>query len=170
MGVFDKLLDQLHFRDEDYDEDYEDDDDVVETRHRFREQMEEEQVKPQRSKITPIASGSSRRSNRSNGFSSNLGVCVVKPKTVDDVQVVVDTLLDNKTAVVNLEGVASDIAQRVTDITFGAMYAIDGHFQYISKNIFIVTPRSVDVSGDFTESTDRVYSDNAYAELFGIAR
>ena len=164
MGVMNKLFNSLQFRDEDFDDDYEDEEDeVIEPRRRFRDQMEDEEVRPQRSKIMQMPSG--RRTGKSNGFSSNMGVCVIRPKSVEDGQVIIDTLLDNRTVVVNLEGINTDTAQRIMDITFGANVALDGHLQQISRNIFIVTPRSVDISGDLQEAMA-----TGHVDMFGIAK
>ena len=49
----------------------------------------------------------------------------------------------------NLEGLDVDIAQRIIDFTSGSTYAISGNLQKISRYIFIITPASVDISGDF---------------------
>ncbi len=43
------------------------------------------------------------------------------------------------------------MAQRIIDFTSGSTYAIDGNLQKISHYIFILTPKNVDVSGDFQE-------------------
>ncbi|MCR5775290.1 MAG: cell division protein SepF [Lachnospiraceae bacterium] len=163
-NFIDKLLKGIQLGDEDYDEEFEDEDEVIEPRRRFRDQMEEEEIRPQRSKIMQMPSNT-RRSNRNNGFSSGMGVCVVRPKSVEDGQVIIDTLLDNRTVVVNLEGIDTGVAQRIMDITFGANVALDGHLQQISKSIFIVTPRSVDISGDFQEALA-----SGYVDMFGIAK
>ena len=153
MGVLDRFLNSMKFNDdEDYDDDFMDDEDeVFEPRRRFGSReavsLESDEDRPRRAKITQMPA---KRKNAS--FSSRNSVCVVKPTSVEDGQVIVDTLLDNRTVVVNLEGIGIDTAQRIMDITFGANFALDGHLQQISKNIFIVTPRSVDISGDFSES------------------
>lgn len=156
MGVLDRFLNSMKFSDDDdYEEDYiDDEEDVIDRRSRFgrREAVSLEDDEPyrpqsQRAKITRMPTR-----NKNASFSNKMGVCVVKPTNVEDGQVIIDTLLQNRTVVVNLEGIGIDTAQRIMDITFGANVALDGHLQQISKNIFIVTPRSVDISGDFTES------------------
>lgn len=154
MGVLDRFLNSMKFNDdEDYEDDFMDDEDEVlePRRSRFTARdmsaYDDEEERPRRAKITQMPS---KRKNAS--FSNKMGVCVVKPTTVEDGQVIIDTLLQNRTVVVNLEGIGIDTAQRIMDITFGANVALDGHLQQISKNIFIVTPRSVDISGDFSES------------------
>ena len=64
---------------------------------------------------------------------------------------ITETLLANRTVVLNLEGLDVDIAQRIIDFTSGSCFAMSGNLQKISHYIFIITPASVDISGDFQE-------------------
>ncbi|MBR5356732.1 MAG: cell division protein SepF, partial [Lachnospiraceae bacterium] len=64
----------------------------------------------------------------------------------------VETLLENKTVLINFEGVDISISQRVLDIVTGACIAVGGNLQKISNFIFIATPASVDVSGEFQDA------------------
>ena len=50
-----------------------------------------------------------------------------------------------------MEGLDVDIAQRIIDFTSGSTFAMGGNLQKISHYIFIITPKSVDISGDFQE-------------------
>ena len=75
-------------------------------------------------------------------------VCVIKPTSVDDAREITETLLANRTVVLNLEGLDVNIAQRIIDFASGSTFAIDGSLQKISHYIFILTPASVDISGD----------------------
>ena len=78
-------------------------------------------------------------------------VCVIKPTSVEDAREITETLLANRTVVLNLEGLDVDIAQRIIDFTSGSCFAIAGNLQKISHYIFIITPASVDISGDFQD-------------------
>ena len=89
----------------------------------------------------------SRRSTTSSGME----VCVIKPTSVEDGREITETLLGNRTVVLNLEGLDVDIAQRIIDFTSGSCFAISGNLQKISRYIFIITPPSVDISGDFQD-------------------
>jgi cell division inhibitor SepF len=77
-------------------------------------------------------------------------VCVIKPTTVEEARELTDTLLSNRTVVLNLEGLNVDIAQRIIDFTSGSCYAIRGNLMKISHYIFVITPANVDVSGDIS--------------------
>lgn len=83
---------------------------------------------------------------------SRMEVCVIKPNNIEeDGREIAETLLSGRAVVLNLEGLDMNLAQRISDFTSGACYSIHGNLQRISNYIFIVTPRSIDVSGDFQE-------------------
>ena len=153
MGVMDKFLTYMKLNDEEdesYDDDYYDDDDVIEDKPKkissktsTDDLIEEKPQKPV-AKVTPI-----RQQKRMTG--SGMEVCVIKPSTVEDAREITETLLANRTVVLNLEGLDVDIAQRIIDFTSGSCFAISGNLQKISHYIFIITPASVDISGDFQD-------------------
>ena len=78
-------------------------------------------------------------------------VRMIIPNGYDDAYQIADFLKEGKAVVLKLEGMNIDAAQRVIDFATGACYTIGGNLQRISKKIFIVTPVSVELSGDFSE-------------------
>ena len=161
MGVMDKFLNYMKLNDEDendyLDDDYLDDEEEVEAAPKklsskpvkvVKEEPEYEEKAPKRvvpqPKVTPIRQTVTRKMP-----GSGMEVCVIKPTSVEDAREITETLLQNRTVVLNLEGLDVDIAQRIIDFTSGSCFAIDGNLQKISHYIFIITPASVDVSGDF---------------------
>ena len=76
-------------------------------------------------------------------------VNVIRPSSMEDTRDIADTLLENCTVVLNLEGLDVDIAQRVIDFTCGVCYSLSGNLQKVSSYIFILTPENVELSGDF---------------------
>ena len=158
MSVMDRLLSYMKLNgDEDYDDEYDDDeyDDYEEpetkvskltSRKTKSAPVEEEEEHPRKAspKITPI-----KQARRSSG--AGMEVCVIKPTSIEDGREITETLLANRTVVLNLEGLDVDIAQRIIDFTSGSCFAISGNLQKISQYIFIITPASVDISGDFQD-------------------
>lgn len=158
----DKFLNMLKLNDED---DYDEDDAF------FEEQYEKKAIKQKRRKrdeedveiptVKPSSTPASKnkpankfggkivpvRNNSRSGFE----VCVIKPSTVEDAREITDTLLSGRAVILNLEGIHVDTAQRVIDFTSGSCYAINGNLQKISNYIFIVTPETVDISGDLQD-------------------
>ena len=94
------------------------------------------------SKIVPIKSA-----NR------NLEVCIMKPSSFSDSQDICDMLLAGHAVVVNLEGFDPLEAQRIMDFISGCVYSINGRLHQISRYIFIFSPDSIDISGDYLDAS-----------------
>ena len=154
MGVMDKFLEAIRLNGDD-DSTYYDEDDFnsagkIEsinnntpiTKEDTYVDSSEEKVKKTAPKAVP-----SRSKKSLSG--TGMEVCVIKPTSVEDAREITETLLANRTVVLNLEGLDVDIAQRIIDFTSGSTFAISGNLQKISRYIFIITPASVDISGDF---------------------
>ena len=76
---------------------------------------------------------------------------MIKPTSIEDARDICDYLLDGKAVVLNMEGIHMEVAQRIIDFTSGATYSMNGNLQKISSYIFIGTPESVELSGDFQD-------------------
>lgn len=80
---------------------------------------------------------------------SLMEVSVSKPNNIEDAQDISDMLMAGKPIIVNLEGLDISMAQRIMDFVSGCVYTLDGKLLQISGYIFILSPRDVDVSGDY---------------------
>ena len=118
MGVMDKFLSYMKLNgDEEYDDydddDYYDDDEPVEKISKMTPKakaepfMEEDKPKKTSPKVTPM-----RQPRRTVG--NGMEVCVIKPTSIEDAREITETLLANRTVVLNLEGLDVDIAQRIS--------------------------------------------------------
>ena len=92
-------------------------------------------------KVTPI--------RKRSGGAASMEVSVIRPSSMEDTREIADTLMNDCTVILNLEGLDVDIAQRVIDFTCGVCYSLKGNLQKVSGYIFILTPADVDISGDF---------------------
>ncbi len=151
MGVMDKFINYMKLNDDDdfYDDDY-DDEPIIDNRSQKQSVVkddviveDERTVKKTTPKVTPM------RPTKKTG--NGMEVCAIKPTSIEDAREITETLLANRTVVLNLEGLDVDIAQRIIDFTSGSCFAISGNLQKISHYIFIITPAIVDISGDFQE-------------------
>ena len=159
MGVLDKFLSAMRLNPDDdddfYNEDYDYDDDYTEdepkqTFHREKKRdTEEKDYDSDRPKDVSTKSTSKKQAGP-----GGMKVCVIKPTSVEDAREITETLLENRTVVLNVEGLDVEIAQRIIDFTSGSCFAISGNLQKISNYIFIITPASVDISGDFLSLMD----------------
>ena len=78
-------------------------------------------------------------------------VSLIKPTSLEDAKEICDYLLAGKAVVLNMEGINTETAQRIIDFTSGATYSMNGNLQKISSYIFIATPQTVELSGDFQD-------------------
>ena len=158
MGVMDRFLGYMRLNDDeddgyDYDDYYDEEEQPAEKKSKIKsikaDSYEDDEPRPAKKnadKVTPMPKTSSRTRS---GF--GMEVRVIKPTTVEDAREIPETLLANRTVVLNMEGIDVDVAQRIIDFASGSCYAISGNLQKISHFIFIITPASVDISGDFQE-------------------
>jgi cell division inhibitor SepF len=160
MGVMDKFLNYMKLNDEDEDDDYLDDDYLDDeeevpavkksSRAKSADASDDDTDKAQRKtfqpKVTPIHQSSSRKIS-----AGGMEVCGIKPSSFEEAREITETLLANRTVILNLEGLDVDVAQRIIDFTSGSCFAISGNLQKISNYVFIITPSSVGVSGDFLD-------------------
>ncbi|MCL2234208.1 MAG: cell division protein SepF [Firmicutes bacterium] len=73
-------------------------------------------------------------------------VVVYEPKNPDDVQHLIDYLKRREPAIVNLDNVDMDAAQRILDFISGAAYALSGSVHRIASNIFLISPEGVEIT------------------------
>lgn len=161
MSFFDKFLNVMRLSPDDDDDfyneeyDYEDEDEKPKSSFKAKRQREDDFTDDYRErpvkttpKVTPI------RPSKKQQNLAGMEVCVIKPTSVEDAREITETLLNNRTVVLNVEGLDVEIAQRIIDFTSGSCFAISGNLQKISNYIFIITPADVDISGDFLNIVD----------------
>ena len=150
--------------DEYYDDDYldeEDDEPAPPPRRnsskiRDMEDYEDERMSASRrqqtssGKITPIKQATSRRV----AGSGSMEVCVIKPTSVEDAREITETLLANRTVVLNLESTNKDIARRLLDFLSGVAYANEGKIKKVAISTYIITPYNVDILGDLIDELE----------------
>ena len=70
---------------------------------------------------------------------------VFHPRSCEDIQKIIETLKNNQPAIVYLNGLKKDDAQRSLDMLSGAIFALDGGVMPIEKDIYIFTLDGVTV-------------------------
>ena len=64
---------------------------------------------------------------------------------------IIDDILSNKVVVLNLEMVNSDLRRQIFDFVSGAVYALNGSVEKVTKGIFVISPSGVQVDSSMTE-------------------
>ena len=173
----DRFLSMIRLNDDyddydDYDDEYEEDNDFddvpapVVKKKVFKKETSEikhetktaEKKPVKKDKVFKAAPAVNNTSNSSKGkivpmksTASRGEVCVLRPTAFEDSREISDVLLSGRAAVVNLEGIDLEIAQRIIDFISGSCYAMAGNIEKISNYIFIVTPEAIEISGDLQE-------------------
>lgn len=150
MSLLGKLMDTMRLNHDEEDDYYLDDDfeeeapkkSLFSKKNSDYDEEEEAESRPRflgrsNSKVVPM-----RRS---------MEVTMIRPTSMEDSRDICDYLLAGKAVVLNMEGIHTEIAQRIIDFTSGATYSMNGNLQKISNYIFIATPDSVELSGDFQD-------------------
>lgn len=160
MGKFsDKILNAFSLKDDDYDDDddfYDEEEDIEEDEYDDEEEDKKgffSGLKNRRPAAAPREDDAPATYTKSAPArrSSSQEVCIFKPSSIEDSREITETLLQGKAVVINFEGLHVELSQRIIDFISGSCYALDGNLQKISNYIFIATPDSVDISGDFQD-------------------
>ncbi len=171
MSITDKFLDIMRLNmDEDEYDDYDEDDFEEEVKPRRssrtpkqstrREEaprraskpaMEEVETVKETSRTQPRQMSKVVPMRNKKGNVAGMEVCVIKPTGIEDEIEIADTLLSGRAVILNMEGIHYDLAQRIIDFSSGACYAMSGNLSKISNCIFVITPSTVDISGDVPE-------------------
>lgn len=140
-------------QDYDFEDEYEDEEEVA-TPKRSSFFSRREEVESAEPKIRLFGKSKEKQELKS----PSMQVVMMKPSSLGDAINVSDYLLDGTSVLLNMEGLHTEIAQRIIDIVSGTVYAIGGDIKKISTYIFIAGPEDVALSGDFAGS---VFSSNA---------
>lgn len=73
-------------------------------------------------------------------------VSVFAVKSYDDVACIIDSIKQDKTAVVHLTELKTETAIRVLDMLSGAIYALGGGIYEMQKNVFMFSPTGVELN------------------------
>lgn len=150
MSLLSKLMDTMRLNDEDEDDyfgpedDYEVDRPSRKSLFNARDEEEYDDTDDQKPRFFT-------RSSKVVPMKRSMEVSLIKPTSIEDAREICDYLLAGKAVVLNMEGIHTEVAQRIIDFTSGATYSMNGNLQKISSYIFIATPESVELSGDFQD-------------------
>ena len=82
---------------------------------------------------------------------SSSEVCLMEPRSFDEMPQAIQALRERKTVILNLTMMDPDQAQRAVDFIAGGTYAIDGHQERVGESIFLFAPSCVNVTSSSPE-------------------
>lgn len=102
----------------------------------------------------PVKTGISKNNkvlNIHTHTNNNVKLVVYVPDKYDEVTKLVNDLKTRKLVVLNLEHTPKEIKRKVFDFVNGAIYALEGNIQKISKDVFVVAPNNVEINANLKE-------------------
>lgn len=75
-------------------------------------------------------------------------VHLIIPKSFNDAQLVADKFKADVPVIINLQSSEKELSKRLIDFTSGLTYALDGGMQRVADRVFLLTPKSVEVSAE----------------------
>ncbi|MBQ7751589.1 MAG: cell division protein SepF [Clostridia bacterium] len=76
-------------------------------------------------------------------------IVVVKPKCFSNAVDAADQLKQRHPIILDVTALDTDEAKRTVDFISGTVYGVNGDVQKVSSGIFIATPASFEISGDY---------------------
>ncbi len=152
MSVFDKFKNLLGLEDDYVDEDYYDDDYINKDYYDKKEDYSDSQepVVEYQEPVKP-ATNRFKKSNvvsiNDNFSSDRVKILIHEPINYEDAPPVLDDIIAKNVVVLNLEMLEIDVKKKTFDFVSGGIYAIDGKIQKVSKDIFVIAPKEIEIDG-----------------------
>lgn len=74
-------------------------------------------------------------------------IIVVEPRVYSEVKDIADLLLANQSVILNFSRIEKSEAKKIVDFLMGSIYAIEGDMQRVGNEIFLCTPKNVEIDG-----------------------
>ena len=74
------------------------------------------------------------------GIQANSNIIMVEPKSMSEIQQVVDYLKQGQSVAVNLEGLSAGDMERILDFLSGAIYGLNGSIHRWHGDLFLLAP------------------------------
>lgn len=84
--------------------------------------------------------------------SNSMRISIQEPLDYEtDAPKVIDDILNKKVVVLNLEMVESDTRRQIFDFVSGAVYALSGTVEKVTKGIFVISPNGIQIDPAVTD-------------------
>lgn len=115
----------------------------------YEDDYEEEDMREEESLEIPVATKTRKINNNVVNLhtNSNMKIVVHEPLSYEEAPSIVDDLKTRKVIVVNFEQLDLNLKRQIFDFINGALYALEGKIQKVTKDIFILAPNNVEIDG-----------------------
>lgn len=167
MGFMDKMKNAIGIEDPYYDDDYNEDDyydedDPVEDRS-YDDQDDYESLDQDTEAMDFGSNSTKSKVVNMTSTSPRLKIQIEEPLEYNDGPKIIDHITSNRSVVLNLEMLEVDKKREIFDFVSGGVYALNGHMEKVTKDIYVVVPKGVSVDGKIDEAiNDKSSGDSLY--------
>ncbi|WP_308654326.1 cell division protein SepF [uncultured Anaerococcus sp.] len=98
-----------------------------------------------------------KMSDKNFAGSNSMRISIQEPLDYEtDAPKVIDDILNKKVVVLNLEMVESDTRRQIFDFVSGAVYALSGTVEKVTKGIFVISPNGIQIDPAVTDQISEV--------------
>ncbi len=116
------------------------------------EEQEEEQVENSKEIELDLQKGGYKQNKVLNiHTNTTVKLVVYEPTKYEEAPKMVEDLKNRKIVVINLEEMELEPKKQIFDFLNGAIYALDGNIQKVSKDIFVLAPNNVEIDSRLKE-------------------
>ena len=110
---------------------------------------DEEDVYEEENLDLPISTRTKKINNKVVNIhtNNNMKIVIHEPLNYEEAPQIVENLKSRKTVVVNFEKLDDNLKRQIFDFVNGAIYAMEGKIQKVSKDIFLLAPKHVEIDG-----------------------
>ena len=124
-------------------------DDVEDVNDEFMFEDESADVAPL-APVEPLARPVHREVERREEQADLSRIVTVRPMNYNDAPSIAEPYRDGIPVIMNLSDVSDKDAQRFVDFAVGLTYGLQGVFERVTDRVFLLSPRTVEVTGDVT--------------------
>ncbi|QQK07693.1 cell division protein SepF [Miniphocaeibacter halophilus] len=152
MGVFDKFKNLIglddnyeddYYNDDYYEDDYYDEGPSVNKNSSSNNYYSENDNESSSNKFKK----SNVVSIKDNYVSDRVKILIHEPIKFDDAPLVLDDIISKNIVVLNLEMLDVDTKRKTFDFVSGGIYSINGKMQKVTKDIFVIAPKELEIDG-----------------------
>lgn len=110
---------------------------------------DEEDVYEEENLDLPISTRTKKINNKVVNIhtNNNMKIVIHEPLNYEEAPEIVENLKSRKTVIVNFEKLDDNLKRQIFDFVNGAIYAMEGKIQKVSKDIFLLAPKHVEIDG-----------------------
>lgn len=111
---------------------------------------EEDETMPEEETLeVPMTTKTKKINNKVLNIHTNTSMKIVvhEPLSYEEAPEIVEELKTRKVVVINFEQLDQNLKRQIFDFINGALYAIEGKIQKVTRDIFILAPSNVEIDG-----------------------